>query len=175
MTSSPYRIELFDKHLHDRTTFDSGVPELNEYFRSHLSQDVRRNVTIRYVAVDNATDIVAGYYTLAMSGVLIDELPEKIAKRLPRYPSIPVVLIGRLAVDLRYQGKRLGDGLLGDAIRRTIDSGIASFAAVVHAKDDNAVAFYEHQGFINLTNNPKTLFLPICDALRKEYLSQFGS
>ena len=172
MSDLPFRVEQFDKRLHDRSEFDCGVAELSDYFRSRLSQDVRRNVTVCYVAVDNATNLVAGFYTLAMGGVSINELPEQTVKRLPRYPNIPVVLIGRLAVELRYRGQRLGSGLLGDAIRRTIDSGVAAFAAVVNAKDYNAVAFYEHQGFVSLTNDPKTLFLPISDALRQEYLSE---
>ena len=175
MSGSPFRVELFDKRLHDRSEFDCGVAELNDYFRSRLSQDVRRKVTVCYVAVDNATDLVAGYYTLAMGSVSLKELPKQTAKRLPRYPNVPVVLIGRLAVHLNHRGQRLGSGLLVDAIRRTIDSGVASFAAVVHAKDDDAVAFYEHHGFIKFGKDAKTLFLPISDALRQEYGPQSES
>ena len=165
MTNSPFRIEQFEKQKHDRSQFDCGVQALNDYFQSQLSQDIRRNVTACYVAIDNETDLIAGYYTLAMGSVSLGDLPQKIAKRLPRYPSIPIVRIGRLAINAQHQGQRLGGGLLGDAIRRSIGSGVAAFAVVVDAKDDSAVAFYEHHGFIRLTSDPKSLFLPISDAL----------
>lgn len=168
MTSKPFRVEQFDKQKHDRANFDCGSETLNQYFRVQVGQDIRRNVTTCYVAVDNETGLIAGYYTLAMGGVSIADFPKKTAKKLPRYPSVPVVRLGRLAIDLRYQGRRLGGGLLADAIKQTICSGVASFAVVVDAKDEKAIAFYEHQGFIKLTSDPNTLFLPISDFLCDE-------
>jgi ribosomal protein S18 acetylase RimI-like enzyme len=90
-----------------------------------------------------------------------------VSKRLPRYPSVPVARIGRLAVDQRHQRQGLGQALLVDAIQRSLASPIAVFAAIVDAKDEQGIAFYEHCGFIRVTAISRTLFLPIDDALRR--------
>ena len=164
MSNAPFRIELLQKQ--DRSTFDCGEPELNAYFHTRVSQDVRRNYATCFVAIDKAGDRIAGFYTLAMGSVPLGRLPEDVAKRLPRYPQVPVVHIGRLAVDQKYQGQKLGGSLLADAIARSIDSEIAAFALVVDAKDKNAVAFYKHFGFLQLSRSPKTLFLPISKAIK---------
>ncbi len=87
-----------------------------------------------------------------MGSVPLGELPDDVAKQLPRYPQVPVVHIGRLAVDRKYQGHKLGGSLLADAMARSIESEIAAYAVVVDAKDKNAVAFYEHFGFLPLTD-----------------------
>jgi len=120
-----------------------------------------------YVAVARVTERVAGYYTLAATGVALGDLPEKAAKRLPRYPMIPAVLIGRLAVDRRYQGRKLGGALLFDAIKRTVRSEVAAYAVVVDAKDDAAVTFYERFGFQRFEAMPRKMFLPIIEALKR--------
>ena len=165
MSKAPFRIELLEKQ--DRSAFDCGKPELNTYFRTRVSQDVRRNYATCFVAIDKAGDRIAGFYTLAMGSVPLGELPEDVAKRLPRYPQVPVVHLGRLAVDQNYQGQKLGGSLLADAIARSIESEIAAYAVVVDAKDKNAVAFYEHFGFLPLSRSPRTLFLPISKAIKK--------
>jgi len=142
MSNAPFRIELLQKQ--DRSTFDCGKLELNAYFRTRVSQDVRRNYATCFVATDKTEDRIAGFYTLAMGSVSLGALPEDVAKRLPRYPQVPVVHLGRLAVDQNYQGQKLGGSLLADAIARSIESEIAAYAVVVDAKDKNSVAFYEH-------------------------------
>ncbi len=164
MTLDQFRIESLDEH--DRTMFDCGQSALNDYFRSRVSQDVRRNFAACYVAVHKANGNVAAYYTLSAAGVSISELPQDIAKRLPRYPTVPVVRIGRLAVDQQYRGHRLGSVMLYDAIKRSHASGIGAYAILVDAKDEGAVAFYEHHGFMGFESAPMTLFLPISKALR---------
>lgn len=161
----PFRIELLGEH--DRQGFDCGVEGLNEYFRIRVSQDVRRRVSLCYVVIEVATNHIAGFYTLAATGVALGDLPEPVTKRLPRYPSVPAVRIGRLAIDRIFQGRKLGGALLFDAIDRTIKSGIAAFAIVVDAQDDRAVAFYEHHGFQRFEDRKKTLFLPIGDVLKR--------
>lgn len=161
----PFRIELLGSH--DREQFDCGVEALNDYFRVRVSQDVRRRVALCYVAIEEATDRVAGNYTLAASGVALGDLPKAVVKRLPRYPTVPAVRIGRLAVDRDFQGRKLGGVLLFDAIRRTCESGIAAFAVIVDAKDDHAAAFYKHYGFVPLESTGRSLFLPIGDALKR--------
>lgn len=165
MTAPPFRVELLAKH--DRSGFDCGVEALNDYFRSRASQDVRRRMSFCYVAVENETQRVAGYYTLAACGVALGDLPAEMARRLPRYPSVPAVRIGRLAVDRRYQGQKLGGVLLYDAIDRTRRSGVAAFAVIVDAKDDKAVAFYEHYGFVRFRDAERTLFLAIGEAMKR--------
>lgn len=163
---APFRIEPLAKG-HDRGHFDCGSDPLNQYFARQVGQDVRRRVAVCFVAVDTATDCVAGFYTLAAGSVVLSDLPDSIARKLPRYPSIPIVRIGRLAVDASYQGHRLGAALLFDAVKRSIDPDIAAFALVVDAKDESAIRFYEKHGFEKLTSKSDSLFLPLGDALKK--------
>jgi GNAT superfamily N-acetyltransferase len=92
------------------------------------------------------------------------DLPSELTKRLPRYPSLPAIRIGRLAVDGRFRGKGLGGALLMDAAARALPSAAAAYALLVDAKSDTAVAFYEHHGFQRLASQPRTLFLPLTTA-----------
>ncbi|WP_437207123.1 GNAT family N-acetyltransferase [Planctomicrobium sp. SH664] len=163
---APYRMELLSDD-HDRTGFDCGVAPLNDYLLRQVGQDTRRRVTTCFVAVETASDRLAGYYTLSAGSVVLDDLPEKTAKKLPRYPTVPIVRIGRLAVDQRDQGQQLGSALLFDALKRSISAEIAAFAAVVDAKDDHAKRFYERFGFQSLNAKPRVLFLPLSDAIKK--------
>src|SRR5690606_17101043 len=96
----------------------------------------------------------------------LTDLPTDQARKLPRYPAVPAVLIGRLAVATHAQGHGLGAALLCDAIARTDDSGIGAYALVVDAKDESAKAFYDHFGFIPLPGRPLRLALPMATALR---------
>lgn len=148
---------------HARAEFSSGVEGLDRYLREQVTQDVRRRTTACYVALDVATDKVAGYYTLAAAGVALADLPEKLAKRLPRYPSVPVARLGRLAVDQTYRGRQLGSSLLWDATMRALRSEIAVYALVVDAKDDQAVRFYLHHGFAAFGSLPRQLVLPLAN------------
>ena len=85
-------------------------------------------------------------------------------RRLPRYPTLPAVRIGRLAVDERFQGRGLGAALLMDAAARTMRTDAAAFTLLVDAKNDRAVAFYQRYGFRTLASQPRTLFLPLATA-----------
>jgi GNAT superfamily N-acetyltransferase len=104
-----------------------------------------------------------GYYTLSAHSVLLEMLPESVRKKLPRYPSVPATLLGRLAVDKRHQGQNLGGHLLIDALRRSLEISrkMASLAVIVHAKNSQAICFYEHYGFLSFTDTPHRLFLPM--------------
>ncbi len=104
---------------------------------------------------------VLGYYTLSASLVNTGDLPETLTKKLPRYPQMPVTLLGRLAVDDSMKGKGMGQFLLMDALHRSLQAApnIAAMAVVVDAKDDAAEAFYRHYGFIALQLQPRRLFL----------------
>ena len=146
---------------HDRSEFTCGTIALDRYFRGQVSQDVRRRATACYVAVEAAGSKIAGYYTLAAGGVPLVEMPPTLAKKLPRYPSVPVARLGRLAVGRAYHGRKLGSALLWDAIERSLRSEIAVFALVVDAKDDQAAAFYLHHGFVSFGSQPMQFVLPL--------------
>jgi GNAT superfamily N-acetyltransferase len=159
MSKAPYRVIPLEG-VHERATFVSDSEALNRYFQQQVTQDVRRRVAACFVAMDGEQR-VAGYYTLAAASVLLAELPGATAKKLPRYPSVPAIRMGRLAVDQAFKGQGLGGALLADALERAARSEIAAFAFVVDAKDETAAAFYVHHGFIALPDTPLTLFLPL--------------
>ncbi|KGE10508.1 acetyltransferase [Burkholderia gladioli] len=144
---------------HDRTRFDCGTPALDRYLRETATQDVRRRVAACFVMLDR--DAVAGYYTLSAASIALADLPLEITRKLPRYPAIPAVRMGRLAVDARYRGRGLGAALLVNALRRAAGSEIPAVAMTVDAKDAGAAAFYRHFGFQSLTHDPLALFLPL--------------
>lgn len=137
---------------HDRDGFTSGSDALDRYLRQQAGQDVRRNVATVFVLCEPGSPVVLGYYTLSALSLKVGDFPEKVAKKLPRYPFLPATLVGRLAVDRSQQGKRLGKALLFDALKRALEASasVASVAVVVDAKDDTARAFYEHNEFVLL-------------------------
>ena len=159
MNRAPFRVAQLDSS-HDRDAFSSGSPALDRYLREQVTQDIRRRVTACFVALaDNQR--IAGYYTLASASLLLADLPDSTAKKLPRYPTIPAVRMGRLAIDQGFQGRGLGGALLADALERAMRSEIAAYALMVDAKGDAAVSFYLHHGFIALPDMARTLFLPL--------------
>ena len=159
MSDKPFRVVPMDR-THDRSTFNSGSETLDSYFRERVTQDIRRRVTACFVALSRNGPI-AGYYTLASASVFLGDLPAKLIKKLPRYPSVPAVRMGRLAVDRAFKGRGLGGALLADALMRVVRSGIAAYALVVDAKDNTAADFYRHHGFLETVDKPLTLFLPL--------------
>ncbi len=164
MSRAPFLLVPLDA-VHDRASFDCGSEPLNRYLREHATQDIRRRVAACFVALAEGRRI-AGYYTLAAASLLLADLPPSTGKKLPRYPSVPAVRLGRLAVDQAFKGQGLGSALLADALERAARSEIAAFALVVDAKDEVAAAFYRHHGFIALPDSPLTLFLPLATVSR---------
>lgn len=158
--TEPLSIEPLAPH-HDRAGFSCGVAPLDRYLQTQATQDIRRRVAACYVAVEPSGGKIAGYYTLAAGGVALSDLPEPLAKRLPRYPSVPVARLGRLAVDQAYRGRKLGGALLWDAGWRALRSELVAFALVVDAKDDQAEAFYRHHGFVPFGSSSQQLVLPL--------------
>jgi GNAT superfamily N-acetyltransferase len=144
----------------DRSSFAGGVEPLDRYFRSQVGQDIRRRVAACFTAVDTSGR-TAGYYTLASASILLTDLKADLARRLPRYPSVPAVRMGRLAVDQRFKGQGLGAALLADALRRAATAEIVAYAMVVDAKDPVAAAFYARHGFFAAADNPLLLYLPL--------------
>jgi GNAT superfamily N-acetyltransferase len=166
MSSALFRVTSLDAE-HDRTTFSCGSPPLDRYLQQQVTQDIRRRVTACFVALASEQHI-AGYYTLASASLLLADLPVSVSKKLPRYPTVPAVRMGRLAVDQAYKGQGLGGALLADALDRAARSEIVAYALIVDAKDESAAAFYRHHGFIALPDLPLTLFLPLETAVVPE-------
>uniref|UniRef100_Q07RT0 GCN5-related N-acetyltransferase n=1 Tax=Rhodopseudomonas palustris (strain BisA53) TaxID=316055 RepID=Q07RT0_RHOP5 len=162
--SQGFRIEALAA-THDRQNFSSGVEPLDRYLRELANQDIKRRVSNCFVALDDA-DVIAGYYTFAATSLPLMELPADLTKRLPRYPLLPAGLIGRLAIDGRFQRCGLGGALIMDAAARAARADPAIYALIVDAKDDPAIAFYEHCQFRRFATRPQSLFLPLATALQ---------
>ncbi len=138
---------------HDRGAFSCGVAPLDRYLREQAGQDARRRVAAPFVASADGVKVL-GFYTLSATSIQLAEVPDALAKKLPRYPRLPATLLGRLATDLSARGVGLGRFLLVDAIMRAVRSEIASFALVLDAKDEAAASFYERESFIRLPGKP---------------------
>lgn len=106
---------------------------------------------------------ITGYYTLSATAVELSDLPVRTALQLPRYPLVPATLLGRLAVDRRFQGKSYGRFLLADALYRVARNEIASFAVIVDAKNEGVRRFYERESFLPFADQPTKLFRPVAD------------
>ena len=154
----PYAFEpLGDR---DRTSLSCGVPELDRYFVSQASQDARRKVAASFVMIDSH-GAVLGYYTLSAYSVRLTELPQDLARKLPKYPLMPATLLGRLAVSERHRGQKLGRLLLMNALHRSWrnTSEVASVGVVAEAFDEAARAFYLHHEFLPVADHPKKVFI----------------
>jgi hypothetical protein len=156
-----FRCEPLAKH-HERGAFHCGVPELDAYIRERVNQDVRRHVAAVFVMVPvDQSHRLAGYYTLSSAAVVLPELPDDVIRKLPRYPVVPAVLLGRLARDLSFPG--IGWLLLLDALERAYRHSrvVAAAMVVVDAKSEGARGFYLRHGFRELTGQSDRLFLPM--------------
>jgi GNAT superfamily N-acetyltransferase len=151
---------LGDQHY--REGFSCGVPALDRYLQKQASQDAGRHVAATFIITPDGTKI-AGFYNLSAHSVRLLDLPNEIAKKLPRYPDVPATLLGRLAVSTEFRGEGIGELLLVDALKRVLATTkqIASAAVVVDAKDENARRFYLRYGFIPLPTQPNRLFYPV--------------
>ena len=165
MSGAPLRLASLDAAC-DAAKFNSSSEPLNRYLREQVTQDIRRRRVAACFVVLADGQRIAGYYTLASASLLLADLPPSTGKKLPRYPTVPAVRMGRLAVDQAFKGQGLGGALLADAISRAARSEIAAFAMMVDAKDAAAAAFYRHHGFIALPDSPLTLFLPLATIQR---------
>lgn len=144
---------------HATRTFECGEPELDRFLRDSAFNRQQAMLSRTYVAL--AGDDIAGYYTLAHVQLTASEMPPKLTRGMPS--SIPAILMARLAVDVRWQGRGLGESLLADALERTW-SVIAQGAApvrffIVDAKHETAKAFYLKRGLKPLTGDSLRLYL----------------
>jgi ribosomal protein S18 acetylase RimI-like enzyme len=161
--TAPFRLEPLGEG-HERSSFRCGEDALDRYFQTQVTQDIRRHIANCFVAVASATSHVAAWYTISAASIPLVDLPPDETKRMPRYPTVPAIRIGRLAVDQRFQGRGLGAALLADAAARALKADAAAFTLLVDAKNDQAVAFYQRFGFRVLASQPRTLFLPLATA-----------
>jgi GNAT superfamily N-acetyltransferase len=147
---------------HDRSVFDCGVPALNLYLRNYALQNQKRGIVRNYVTTHADSKIIVAYYSLVYASLDQKRLPAKLTKGLGKY-DIPIMLLARLAVDRREQGKGLGKALLKDAVLRTMQAAkIAGLKLLlVHAKDETAADFYRKHGFEPVLDDPLKLFLPV--------------
>lgn len=157
-----WQIVPFDKAAHDRTGFDCGNAALNEWLHKRVGQFEKRDLSRTYVLVQGNNPAVRGFYAISSHCVTYGALPEDQAKGLPQI-DVPVVLLGKLAVDATAKGQRLGELLLMDALRRadSLSRQIDIRAVQVDAIDESARQFYLKYGFTALTDDTNHLFLPI--------------
>lgn len=150
MSSMPlqYEVEPLGEQ-HNRAAFSCGVEALDRYFREQAGQESRRDVARVFVLHMRGAQDVAGFYMLSAISIEPKDLPPALTKRLPRYPTLPTLLVGRLAVDQRYQGQGVGRALLMSALARSLGvrTQIGAVGVIVDAKDERARTFYEQYGF----------------------------
>lgn len=148
---------------HDRPNFQCGVDVLDRYLKKQARQDIKRHISRVFIATtpDNPKKVI-GYYTLSSLSIELNQLPEKLSRKLPKH-QLPAALIGRLAVSQTAQGKGVGKMLLADAIKRTlaISDEIAIYAIIVDAISSDARRFYERFGFNRLGDEINRLFLSL--------------
>jgi GNAT superfamily N-acetyltransferase len=165
-TALVWREEALTRH-HDRSTFDCGVPELNEYLRRYARQNHESGGAKTFAAVAPETPtIVLGYYTISPGAIAFAKAPAAITKRLGRY-EVPVFRLGRLAVSRDVQGRGLGGDLLLAAGERAlaVAQEVGGVALAIDAKDECAAAWYERFGALRLRDDPLRLVLPL-DTIR---------
>lgn len=164
MTARQWIIQKLDRS-HSAEDFDCGYADLNRYIGRFALNNQAAGSAQTYVAVVDRQ--VVGYYSLAVGAVAHAEAPPRMVKGLARHP-IPVMLLARLAVGNEVKGRGLGAALLHDALARTLQAAdIAGIRAViVHAKDDQALRFYEHFDFDPSPTDAYHLYLLIKDLRR---------
>lgn len=143
---------------HDRQSFDCGEEALNDYFRRRASQDIKRRLSTCVVLKEEASNTSCGFYTLSAESARPD--PEVDLKAVSAYGAVPVAVLGRLAVDVRYQKQGLSQQLIAHAFTVAERSPIPTVALVVDPLNVDLVPFYEKLGFVSFTKEPLRLMLP---------------
>lgn len=146
-------------HHHDRSHFDCGIESLNRYLKQQASQDARRGFATPFVLVAEGQSTVLGYYTLSMTSVVLEDFAEEISQKIPKYPRVPAILLGRLAVDQTLHKQGRGKYLLFDALHRCLEFVPAWFTVVVDAIDSSAETFYQRYGFQPFPDDKSRLFI----------------
>jgi predicted GNAT family N-acyltransferase len=147
---------------HNRKNFKCEVESLNQYLRNQVSQDIRKGLATCFIAADDELNVI-GYYTLSSESLGRESVPEKYVKKIPDGYNVPVILLGRLARDIRVKGTGLGEYLLIDALfrsHRISKESIGAMAVVVDPINEFAFEFYQKYGFIPLPDSER-MFLPM--------------
>lgn len=156
-------IVVFDKSVHERSNFDCGNQNLNNYLQRYLSQNVKKQFARAYVVLQENSARVLGYYTLSAGSIGHVDLPESSQTKVPKYP-VPVLMLGRLASDkeCKIHNLRVGEKLLVHAIKTSLQlsrqAGV--YALVVEAKSGSK-GFYEKYNFMPLNKKGSHYYLPI--------------
>ena len=150
---------------HDRAAFACGNVRVDTYFRQSVSQDVKRGYAACYVLIEKSSTRIAGFYTLSSHSIPLNELAQDLARKLPRYPGVPAVLIGWLGRDAAFRGQRVGSLLLADAVARLAASPVGLHAICANAIDEAAIAFYRAHQFRVFASRPRSLYLPMTTAV----------
>ena len=157
------KIEVLQDH-HQKKSFNCGQDDLNKFIKQYASQHQKSGTCNTYVAIDDDTQQVRGFYYLSSTSIGFDRVDAVLIQQLPRYP-LPCVVVGRFAVDQTAQGRGIGKVLLAHALKQV--SKVAQIIGVnfivIHAKDQKAMEFYQRFGFISLTSNPLTLIYPVSE------------
>jgi GNAT superfamily N-acetyltransferase len=150
---------------HDVSSFDCGHDQLTSWLIRHALASQRADLARTYLALQG--EHVVGYVSLTTGSVRRHEAPKRYARGMPAYP-IPTILIARLAVDHRHQGRQLGSRLLAEALHLAVAASDAAAArlVVVDAIDKRAAVFYRKRGFIDVPENPLRLYRKISDVRR---------
>jgi predicted N-acetyltransferase YhbS len=154
-----YQIERITQR-HDRSSFRSGEVSLDDYLARHARQNDELDLSRAFVLVESGEKVVRGYFTLSAGEIDRRDVPVKPKKKLPQYP-VPVVMLGRLAVDQSFQGQGFGSLLIREALLNSLVAAesIGLMAVVVDAISQKAIDFYRHFGFIPFLDQPNKLFL----------------
>ena len=144
---------------HNRAAFRCTDHQITNYFRRHALANMQSHIANAWVIRDRETDFIVGFYTLSTASIAFDSVPPELTARLPRYP-IPVVLLGRMGVDRRYERKGFGKRLVIDALLRVSRQGVmAVFGMVVDPKAGVRDFYIKNFGFVPLGDNSGRLFL----------------
>lgn len=144
----------------DKSGFACGEDALDSYLQKLAGQDMKRGFASVIVArTETAPKKIIGYYTLAAASVLLDNVPKEVARKMPRYPSIPAIRLGRLAVASSMQGQHIGSLMVLDALRRSCVNELAWALFLVDAKNERVAAFYEKFLFQRFEDNDLHLWM----------------
>ncbi len=149
--------------FHDRAGFSSGVASLDDYLRRYVTQHDAKGIAVTRVLVDDGDPKrILGYYSLSAAQVEPEQFPEAARKGLPYHP-VPCFRLSRLAVDRTFQSQGIGQVLLGLAVQRCQEAkkNVAAHALIVDAIDENAMAFYLHNGFLLFPDSNRFCYLPL--------------
>ena len=155
-------ISVLLEEQHNRKDYKCGIDSLDNYLQRTVKKDIKNSLAVCYVLVQD-NDVI-GYYTISTGSANLENIPEdaKTKRLIESGYDVPIILVGRLALDINYQGKKLGRKIMLDCILRSYEASkiIAAWAICVDPIDENARAFYEKFGFISLVDSHR-MFLPI--------------